>query len=308
MVHGCGLISCLANRAEALIGAESVGITRVCRPRQKAWVRRHNSCRRLVDVGLSLQMQAATRHISHTHERLPEHLALVGDIPSPRFRRLEASALRCDHTRNVSCTARSRGICQAIGNTGVWLERWIPAEEDRVAYAQTGRVTPGPNAKHRLLVELISNAKARLDFAPLDFGVVVGDAPAQATEIELSWVGFRNPAFCGRGEAAARNNHAVISICSGADNKASFWINRALDETVRRADCNGLSRIIKPRVKNDHVPPQGVIRNNDGIADAEGKSQILPRLPSVLREPLPHVGAKDGVRAMADFRIGVEQA
>src|SRR5260370_2766153 len=164
MVHGVGNIICLSNRAEALIRAESVAITRVCRPRQRAWARRHNSCRRLVDVGLSLQMQAATRHISHTHERLPEHLALVGDIPSPRFRRLKAFALRCDHPRNVSCTARSRGICQPIGNTGLWLERWIPAEEDRAASPQTGRVTPAPNPKNRLPLYMLSHSQTHICF------------------------------------------------------------------------------------------------------------------------------------------------
>src|ERR1700731_232700 len=50
-----------------------------------------------------------------------------------------------------------------------------------------------------------------------------------------------------------------------------------------------------------------MVGNNDGITDAEGESQILTRLPGVLRERLPHVGAKDGVRTMADFRIAVEQ-
>src|SRR6266481_3289275 len=51
-----------------------------------------------------------------------------------------------------------------------------------------------------------------------------------------------------------------------------------------------------------------MVGNNDRITDAEGESQILPGLPGVLRERLPHVGPKDGVRAMADFRIRVEQA
>src|SRR6266404_7876634 len=51
-----------------------------------------------------------------------------------------------------------------------------------------------------------------------------------------------------------------------------------------------------------------MVGNNDRIAGAEGESQILPGLPGVLRKRLPHVGPKDGVRAMADFRIRVEQA
>src|SRR5216684_7884503 len=51
-----------------------------------------------------------------------------------------------------------------------------------------------------------------------------------------------------------------------------------------------------------------MVGNDDGITEAEGESQILPGLPGVLGEPFPHVGAKDRVGAMADFRIGVEQA
>src|SRR6266403_5628205 len=50
-----------------------------------------------------------------------------------------------------------------------------------------------------------------------------------------------------------------------------------------------------------------MVGNDDGITEAEGESQILPGLPGVLGEPFPHVGAEDGVRAMADFGIGVEQ-
>src|SRR6267378_1135062 len=51
-----------------------------------------------------------------------------------------------------------------------------------------------------------------------------------------------------------------------------------------------------------------MVGNDYGITETEGESQILPSLPGVLREPLPHVGAEDGVRAMADFGIGVEHA
>src|SRR5260370_1414754 len=98
------------------------------------------------------------------------------------------------------------------------------------------------------------------------------------------------------------------SALQPVSSKASLWINGALDETGCRADRNRPGRIIKPGVKNDHIPPQGMVGNNDGITDAEGESQILPSLPGVLREGLPHVGAKDGVGAVSDFRVGVEQA
>src|SRR5882724_5347248 len=137
---------------------------------------------------------------------------------------------------------------------------------------------------------------------------MVGDAAEQATEIELSWVGLGDATLGGGGEPAAWDDHAVISIRSGADDEASHRINGTLDQPGRRADRNCLGRIVKPRVKDDHVSPQGMVGNDYGITQAEGESQILPSLPGVLREPLPHVGAEDSVRAMADFRITVEQA
>src|SRR6266849_10505910 len=113
-------------------------------------------------------MQAAARYISHTHERLPEHLALVGDVPGPRFRGLKGFALRCDQQRNVGCAASPGVICQAVVDTGVRLERRIPAEEDRVAHTQTGYVAARTGAKHCLLVQLVGNAETWLDFAPLN--------------------------------------------------------------------------------------------------------------------------------------------
>ena len=137
---------------------------------------------------------------------------------------------------------------------------------------------------------------------------MVGDTPEQATEIELSWVGLGDTTLGRRGEPTAGDDHAVISIRSGSHNKPSLWIDGALDKTGGRADGNRLGWIVKPRVKDDHVAPQGVVGNYHGVTDAEGDSQILPSLPGVLREPLPHVGAKDGVRAVADFRIGVKQS
>ena len=70
---------------------------------------------------------------------------------------------------------------------------------------------------------------------------MVGNAAKQAAEIELSRVGLRKVLYCGRWESAAGDDHAVISICSGAGNKASLGINCALDETRRGADRNCLS-------------------------------------------------------------------
>src|SRR5207248_9352881 len=115
------------------------------------------------------------------------------------------------------------------GDTGVRLERRIAAEEDRVAHSQTRRVTSRANAKHSPLIQLVGNAETRLDFTPLNVGVMVGNAAKQAAEVELARVGFRKVLYCGRRESAAGNDHAVKRIRPGTGNKPCLRINRALD-------------------------------------------------------------------------------
>ncbi len=50
-----------------------------------------------------------------------------------------------------------------------------------------------------------------------------------------------------------------------------------------------------------------MIGNDDGVTKTEVEREILPDLPGILREALPHVGTKDGVSTVADFRVGIEQ-
>ena len=51
-----------------------------------------------------------------------------------------------------------------------------------------------------------------------------------------------------------------------------------------------------------------MIRDNDRVTEAVVDGQILPELPRVLSETLIHVGAKDGVRAVSDLRVGIVQS
>src|SRR5205814_8494812 len=84
-------------------------------------------------------------------------------------------------------------LFRSVGDTGVRLERRIPAEEDRVAHAQTGRVTPRASAEHVLFVQLVSDANAGLDLTPLNVRVVVGDAAKQdrkSTRLNSSHLGI----------------------------------------------------------------------------------------------------------------------
>src|SRR6266850_1711643 len=50
-----------------------------------------------------------------------------------------------------------------------------------------------------------------------------------------------------------------------------------------------------------------MVRNDDRIPDSKVNVQLGRGLPGILRKTLPHVGSEDGVRAMADFRICIEE-
>ncbi len=130
----------------------------------------------------------------------------------------------------------------------------------------------------------------------------------QAAEVELTRVGFRNAAFCGRGKAAARNNHSVKRVGPGPGNKTGLAIDRANDKTSRGINGHRLVRIVKPGVEQNHVSPQSMVGNDNRVAETVVDGQILPELPGVLGETLIHVGAKDGVRAVSDFRVAVIQS
>src|SRR5580765_5604299 len=72
-----------------------------------AGVSRDYGCGRLVDVGLSLQVQATAAHVPNAELRLPEQLTLNSEIPGPRFRALERFALRGHYQRYAGGPARS---------------------------------------------------------------------------------------------------------------------------------------------------------------------------------------------------------
>src|SRR5438477_3677973 len=111
--------------------------------------------------------------------------------------------------------------------------------------------------------------------------------------------GFGDSAVSRRREPATGNDHAVVSLIDG---------RCAGDKAGRGINCYRLGRIVKPRIEQDHVPPFRMIGNNDRVADTIANGQLLSDLPGILSEALVHVGAEDGVGAVADFRIGVEEA
>src|SRR5882724_7079975 len=127
----------------------------------------------------------------------------------------------------------------------------------------------------------------------------------ETAEIELTRVGFREVVFCGRGKTAARNDHAVKGVTPSPDNKTGFRIDGADDKTSVGIDGHRFVGIVERWVEQNHIPPQSMIRDDNGVADAVVESQILAELPGVLSETLIHVGAKDGVGAVTDFRVAV---
>src|SRR6267142_2060342 len=195
IVHGIGHIISLSYGAEPKIWPESVDVLElglaISRINEKVSRIGHRAERGLVNVRLSLQVHPPAANISHAHQRFPEHLALEREIPGPRFRWLKRFALRGNHQRNVSGAAATRIIGRADRNTGVGLERWIPAKKYRVAHAQAGSVAARAGANDRLAVECISDAQAWLELTPLDIRVTARDTPEQPAEIELTRVCLR---------------------------------------------------------------------------------------------------------------------
>src|SRR5882762_6657851 len=261
-----------------------------------AWVRRHDSSGWLVDVSFSLQVQTTPRHVSHTEKRLPEDLALDGEIPSPRFRILERFALCRHHQRNARGPSCSRVINGAQRDAGVGLERWISAKEDRIAHTEAGKEAPRAGANHSLVVELVGDPHARLDLAPLDVRVMIGNS-AEQPSIQTG-ISLGNTALGRGGKSAPGDDHAIVELSYG---------RRTGDEAGLGIDRHRNVRIVKLGIEDDHISPQSVVGNDNRITEAEVDGQLLPDLPGILRETLPHVGAEDSVGAVADFGIRIKQ-
>ncbi len=191
-----------------------------------AWVRRHDSRGWLVDVSFSLQVQTTPRHVSHTEKRLPEDLALDGEIPSPRFRILERFALCRHHQRNARGPSCSRVINGAQRDAGVGLERWISAKEDRIAHTEAGKEAARAGANHGRVVELVGDPHARLDLAPLDVRVMIGNS-AEQPSIQTG-ISLGNTALGRGGESAAGDDHAIVELSYGrrTGDEAGLGIDR----------------------------------------------------------------------------------
>src|SRR5690242_4711115 len=117
--------------------------------------------------------------------------------------------------------------------------------------------------------------------------------------IELPRISFGNPTLSGGGESVPGNDHAVIELgnCRRTRNEAGCGI-----------DGHSVGRVVSRGVENNHVSPQSVIGNDNGVAKTIGEGEIALDLPGILRVALPHVGTEDGVSAVTNFGVSVEQA
>src|SRR5205807_2055453 len=130
----------------------------------------------LINVGLTLQMQATAADITDREERLPKQLALDGEVPIPRFRILERFALSGDNQRNSICTYATRIVGRTVGDACIRLEGRIAPQEDGVTHAKTSKEAPAPGTDDRFVVELIGDSESGLDLSPLNIRVMIRDA------------------------------------------------------------------------------------------------------------------------------------
>jgi len=143
---------------------------------------------------------------------------------------------------------------------------------------------------------LVRETGARLDLPPADIGVV-RIVLSSAEQIVVEAGGRFRKASLGRaGPAAARDHHSVIAVaCSGDDST--------------RLGVNGyrLARIIERRIEDDHVSPQRLVGNHDGVAESVIDGELLVHFPGILRVGLIAAATEDGVGTLTKLRIAVEQ-
>src|SRR5262249_20096141 len=83
---------------------------------------------------------------------------------------------------------------------------------------------------------------------------------------------------------------------------------RPSDSPRRGVHVYGQRRIVEPRIENNHVSPLGVVRNDNGVTQAEGQGQFWSGLPRVLRKAFVHVRAKQSVSTVANLGVCVERS
>ena len=228
----------------------------------------------LVDVALTLQIDAAAAQVGDVHGEAERDLPLDADAPHVGRRVLEDRILAVDAERQVAAPAcrRDRVVHAAVGDGGLRLERRVAAEQRRVVQRHAVVEDAAAGANDRLLVELIRHAEARLEHVV----VRLREAARLAAEERLdARVGQALAAVAL--ESVARQDDAVVAA-------------RLTDQPAgRRVDDRRLGRIVEARIEVRDVVRRRVPRRPQHPPDPAFDGQLAGRPPRVLDE---HVGGK----------------
>src|SRR5439155_27067543 len=131
-------------------------------------------------------------------------LPLHRKVPVPCLRVLEDFTLR-SHGEGEQVGGSPAGIINVTaGNVGRGLERWIAAQEDRIADTEAGDEAAGAGANHSFVVDFVGNARARLEVIPLNVREMLVGA---AEQVFQGWIaGFGETSVSGRRKAGPGNH------------------------------------------------------------------------------------------------------
>src|SRR5262249_51474443 len=115
-----------------------------------------------IKIQFLLSVQASPAYIGHLDRGLESDLALCRHIPAPSLGIPENRVLSGDRQGKRVPRASARVVHRAHRHRTARLKRRIPAEEYRVAYAETREVAAYTGSDDSLVVETISNAQAGL--------------------------------------------------------------------------------------------------------------------------------------------------
>src|SRR5262249_36435222 len=223
------------------------------------------------------------------------NLTLVGQIPRPRLWHAEVSVLGHNREREIDAADPTRIVNVAEADRHGWLQRGIAAQEDRVAYAQTGQETSHAAAYDVLIVNPIREADARLECIP-NVNVRIRFALATEEEVEITGLFDRDAPLPRIRKAISRNHHSVVPRAQ---------ITRC-DSPRGRINLHRYARIVILRIKDQHVAPEAVVGLDDRVTHAGFSTPVQFVLPGTVAEPLVHLTAVGGVRPCAQFGVGVE--
>src|SRR5260370_37854960 len=162
------------------------------------------------------------------------------------------------------------------GNVRRGLERGVGGQERGGAHSKAGEEAAAACTNDSLVIPLVGNADARLNLAPLNIGVVARILSATEQIIIGTRSRFRETSLGGIRPAITRNYHSVVAVRTGSGNHGAGL----------RVDADRLARIVNGRIEDNHVPPQGAVRNNDRITETNIDGHLLAYFPGVLSERL----------------------